>query len=197
MKIFLFLIVSVCCFSCYAQQYTSSVSDSNRKAIIKTLLDNKSKAEFPFLYKKLNETTRVIRVFFAHIEYSENASFSTDFVKDLKMQNSTNNYWIYNQSSTGYEVLGNYNKEEDSTQMFLETGYESKYLNSIMDKVANLEEISFLRLNGVPGYCVLYKSKIWIIKGNEWTDLNTYLKSSYTLDQLRNIVLLKSYHEKR
>ena len=190
-KILFFVIASFLSCSCHSQKYVSFISESKQKKIINILLENKDKAEFPFIYDKLTDSSSVVEVFFAFIENNENVSFNTDFTNYLVVDTGMHNYLIYNKLVSECVVLGNYNTNEDPSQMFVEPGNQNLYLNRIIDKISNLKDVSILRLNGVSGYCVLYKNKIWVIEGDEWTDINSFFKKNYTLNQLKDIVLIK------
>lgn len=167
----------------FAQNITSNVSDSEQKRIINTVIAQSDKT-YHYL---INNNTKVIRSIGGYIKCIGSQSgptYNMSYV-DSFMVNDTSNYWLYNYSdSSGYQVVSLFDNELGP--MYL-TGGESKLLNDI-NRYYGLENVFLICLVGV-GNCIIHDNDIWILDGNNQTELTSYFKERFDISFFYNKIL--------
>ncbi|KAA5536821.1 hypothetical protein F0919_03890 [Taibaiella lutea] len=193
MKIIFLLISMSFSVSFYGQEMTSVVDSNTKSEIIKRLISNKENAMFKYLYQDLSYKSKMIRVFNAAVivDNKDSVSFNYDFVKNVKIR-SANDYLIYNIGNKGrLKILASYSIDSTDINLYPPLSVKESFLTDI-EKYYNIDSVIFLALYGVNGICIMTENEIWIVNGNERTDLKTYVKENYsTLGELRNLFLLK------
>jgi len=192
MRKILFLICILSSFSGFSKQLTSVVDKAEKDKIMKIILENRKTAQFDYLYKFLNENTRILRVFHAAVYFDnpDTINYSYDFSKNIT--NGGSDYLLYNSNNDSANAFAYY-LDKDTNDLHLSPSVEipESFLNDVK-RYYKLDVVVFVALAGVPGLVVMVKDEVWVIDGNTRPDLNTYVKEYYPkLDELRNIFLLK------
>ena len=154
--------------------------------IIKNLKDK------PYL-PPISSDTKVIKVFDGYVRYfnKRSATFDIDYLDSLTI--SEFSYFVYNYSeASGYKVIATLFYLDDMPIMSLLLGNESSYLNDIGQQY-DLDKITALSLAGGVGYCVIHNDEIWVVNGKAQTDIETFLKGRYTLEEYRDLFLQSIY----
>lgn len=194
MKNLILLVCIALSSSCYAQKSTFTADSITRRNMIEQLIANKSKAEFPELYGQLNDSTKVIRLINGGIviKNKDTATFDLDLMKHLRI-NTKDDYLFYNIEPNGHhKMIGGYAAYDThlGIQLYPPFSFRESYLDEIA-KYYDLDNVVIMGLYGI-GSCIMVDKEIWIIEGNERTDLKTHVKETFrTLAELRNLFLLE------
>jgi hypothetical protein len=185
MKLTLLMIAALCSHCLYAQRMAYTVTESEKKKIIDTMkiLNNKP-AHIP-----ISNDTKVMRIFSGYIKCDKKSipSFQLNYLDSL-MINDTSLYWLYNYTdSAGYKIIGQFSREFG---MILVHEKEIDFLNDV-SKYFDLNEINLVSIVGV-GNCIVDEKNIWLINGNTQTDISTFMKEAYKLQDFTDRVLQRT-----
>lgn len=192
-KTILLATILVSFWASFAQKNKSSVEDSSRKEIIDMLIANKGNSDFPYVYEKLNDKSRVIRIIRTAVvvKDKESVNYDLDYLKSMRILNQ-NLYLFYNVQDNGhYQLIGTYTANDSllGKQLYPPEGFRATYL----DEVARYYEIDSVEFYSIYGLniSVMDKGEIWFVNGDSRADLKTHVKESYpTLGEFRSLFLL-------
>lgn len=156
---------------------TSAVNEEIRISLINKILEKKEDSDFAYLYDSITPNTRIIKVYTAAVMSDRRDTIPLDynFTKSVKSRGFSYFLLYHVNDQKGLKI----DAVADSSDFLL---YPEQITSSFLNDVSrhfDINKVLFLTVNGVPGISVYFDDEIWIVEGNELTDLNSYVKKNY------------------